>query len=92
MNLTIPDERLEGVTVSERDVLIDIAIGLYKRGEVSLGRGGEIARLSVLEFQSELARRRIPINYDLDDLREDILVLNDLPHAREGNADSSGRP
>jgi predicted HTH domain antitoxin len=81
MKLTIPDERLEGVTVSPRDVLIDIAIGLYKRQEISLGRGAEIAGLTVEGFQMELTRRRTPINYDLDDLREDILVLNDLATA-----------
>jgi len=79
MNLTIPDERLRGVNVSERDVLVDVAIGCYKRGSVSIGRAAGIAGVSSPEFLEELARRRIPLNYDVDDLRQDATTLNDLP-------------
>ena len=43
MKLTIPDERLQGLSVSERDVLVDVAIGCYKRRSVSLGRAAAIA-------------------------------------------------
>ena len=79
MNLTIPDERLQGLSVSERDVLVDVAIGCYKRDAVSLGRAAAIAGVSSPEFLDELARRRIPLNYDVDDLHRDAATLNDLP-------------
>jgi hypothetical protein len=32
--------------LNEQDVLVDIAIGLYKREQVSLGRAAEIANVS----------------------------------------------
>ena len=38
MIVTIPDERIGGTQLDERDVLVDIAIGLYKREQASLGR------------------------------------------------------
>ena len=38
MTVTIPSERLANITLNERDALVDIAIGLYKREQVSLGR------------------------------------------------------
>ena len=79
MKLTIPDERLHGLSVSERDVLVDVAIGCYKRRSVSLGRAAAIAGVGSPEFLNELARRRIPLNYDVDDLRQDAATLNDLP-------------
>jgi predicted HTH domain antitoxin len=66
--VTIPAERLGEIELSERDALVDIAIGLYKRQEISLGRAAEIAGVSSVEFLEELGRRRIPINYDADDL------------------------
>ena len=75
MTLTIPDERIGNLKLDERDVLTDIAIGLYKREQVSLGRAAEIAGVSSPEFLDELGRRRIPINYDVDDLRADIATL-----------------
>jgi predicted HTH domain antitoxin len=77
MTVTIPSERLGNVPLSERDAVVDIAIGLYKREQVSLGRAAEVAGLSSPEFLVELGRRRIPINYGVDDLKADVAALNE---------------
>jgi predicted HTH domain antitoxin len=78
MTLTIPSERLGNVALSERDALVDIAIGLYKREEVSLGRAAEVAGLSTPQLLDELGRRHIPINYSTDDLKTDLAALKSL--------------
>jgi predicted HTH domain antitoxin len=78
MILTIPAERLGDITLNERDAVVDIAIGLYKREQVSLGRAAEIAGMSSPAFLAELARRHIPINYNTDDLRADVETLKRL--------------
>jgi predicted HTH domain antitoxin len=78
MTLTIPAERLGNVVVNERDAVVDVAIGLYKRQLISLGRAAEVAGLASADFLSELGRRRIPINYDVDELREDVTTLKNL--------------
>ena len=61
-----------------RDALVDIAIGLYKREQASLGRAAEISGLSSPEFPDELGRRRIPVNYEAEDLRVDLDTLKRL--------------
>ena len=78
MTLTIPTERLGNVVLDERDAVVDIAIGLYKRQMVSLGRAAEVAGRSSPEFLAELGRRHIPINYGVDELREDSITLGKL--------------
>ncbi|HXP63515.1 MAG TPA: UPF0175 family protein [Dongiaceae bacterium] len=78
MTLTIPEERLGNVPLDERDAVVDIAIGLYKRQAVSLGRAAEVAGISSAELLAELGRRHIPINYGVDELREDVAVLGKL--------------
>lgn len=78
MTLTIPEDRLGNIALDERDALIDIAIGLYKRDQVSLGRAAEIAQLSVPQILAELGRRRIPLNYQPDDLGADLKNLQGL--------------
>ncbi len=78
MTLTIPAERLGNVALSERDAVVDVAIGLYKRDQVSLGRAAEIAGVSSVELLAELGRRHIPVNYDADDLRADLKTLKKL--------------
>lgn len=78
MTLTIPNERLANVALNESDAVVDVAIGLYKREQVSLGRAAEVAGMSSVEFLSELARRHIPINYGVDDLHADLETLKKL--------------
>ena|SRR5437867_6014132 len=56
MTFTIPDERLKGLPNSEREALMDVAIGLYKRDAVSLGRAAEVVGLRTPEFLNELQR------------------------------------
>jgi predicted HTH domain antitoxin len=68
MTVTIPDDRIGDIRLDQQDALVDIAIDLYKRDEVSLGRAAEIANLSVPAFLGELGRRKIPVNYSVDDL------------------------
>ena len=75
MTLNMPSERLGNVALDERDALVDVAIGLYKREQVSLGRAAAIAGMSSPAFLGELARRQIPINCSADELREDLEVL-----------------
>ena len=77
MTVTIPDDRIGDIQVSEHDALVDIAIGLYKREQVSLGRAAEIANMSSPAFLDELGRRKIPINYGVDDLRQDLSSLRE---------------
>ncbi len=79
MTLNIPTEKLGNLRLTEEDALVDIAIGLYKREEVSLGRAAEVAGISSVRLLSELGRRHIPINYGPDDLQADIATLNDKP-------------
>ena len=78
MIVTIPDERIGSIQLDERDVLVDIAIGLYKREQASLGRAAEIANMSSPAFLHELGRRKIPINYEINDLHADLACLRDL--------------
>lgn len=75
MTFTIPSERLGNVPLTERDALVDVAIGLYKREEASLGRAAEVAGITSVELLDELGRRRIPVNYGPSDLQADLSTL-----------------
>ena len=70
MTVTIPDERLGHISIRERDAIVDVSIGLYKRKEVSLGRAAEIAGVSSPEFLGELAKLSV---LSPNDLHEAVL-------------------
>ena len=57
----------------KRDVRLALAIDLFTRGIISIGRAAEIAGLPIQDFISELRRRGIhPFNYDNEELREKL--------------------
>jgi predicted HTH domain antitoxin len=78
MNVTVPDDVLTGVTVSEDEARLDIALGLFADRKVTLGRAALIAGISQMAFQRELGRRSIPVHYDLQDLKDDLRTVESL--------------
>ena len=51
------------------------AIELYRTGSVTLSRAAEIAGISIWELIDVLANRRVLLQYDVEDLEEDLKVL-----------------
>ncbi len=76
MNVSLPD-RVE-TQLDPRQVQLDLAVGMYSSVRVTLGTAAEVAGLSVPEFQRELGRRRIPINYTAEDLAYDVRAAAEL--------------
>ena len=75
MTIEIQDEVLRGLNLTEPQALLDLAVGLFTERRVTLGRAAEVARWTHLDFQRELARRGIPIHYDVEDLQADLQTL-----------------
>lgn len=78
MNLVIPDDVLTAAKMSETDLKLEIAILLYQQRRISGGKARKLAELSVLEFQHELNRRGLTINYDVDEFEADLQTLQRL--------------
>jgi len=78
MELSLPDELLRGTQLTEDQLRLDLALGLYFDGKVTLGRGAEIAGISKPAFLDELGKRRIPVHYGRDDLEADLKTIAKL--------------
>ena len=52
-----------------------VALELYKRGEISLGKAAEIIGISKKEMLHLLSLKKISINYDIEDLESDLETL-----------------
>ena len=76
--IDVKDEALRGLGLTERQALLDLAIGLFTECRVTLGRAAEIARFTQSDLQRELGRRGIPIHYDVEDFRADLHTLAEL--------------
>lgn len=63
-------------TTSNNPISESAALHRYKNGTHSLGKTGEITGLSKQEMLHLLSIRRIPINYDVDDLKSNLETLD----------------
>jgi len=76
--VTVPDNIAEACHLTPETALLDVAIGIYKREQWSMGRCAKIVGMTRLQFQSELGKRQIPINYDESDLESDVTTMKSL--------------
>jgi predicted HTH domain antitoxin len=77
VTIDLPEELLTGVfNVPERElprqVLIELACGLYARRALTHAQAAALAGFDRFEFGEQLARRDIPRHYSEDDLAADL--------------------
>ncbi len=53
-----------------------VAVELYKRGDISIGKAAEIVGISKRDMLHLLSLRKIPINYDIEDMESDLKTLD----------------
>ncbi len=75
MALTISDDLLTSVRMSDNELLVDFACYLYDKERLSFGRAARLSGLNQLQFQKELAKRNIYIKYSIDDYNTDLKNL-----------------
>lgn len=77
ITLEIPDNIAQTTSLSEADWLREIAIALFQKELITLGRASRIAGMHQIEFQKLLASRGICVHYDVEDFEQDIQHLRD---------------
>jgi predicted HTH domain antitoxin len=75
--LILSDEVLRCTGMSERELLLEIALFLFERERLTLGRASRLAGLSRVELQRVLGSRGIAIPYDARDFQADPSALRD---------------
>jgi predicted HTH domain antitoxin len=83
MQSTVPDELVAQSGCSTHELLFDLAVGLVLDGRLTLGVAAGLAGLSKITFLDELGRRRIPMSYDEQDMKEDLQTLREVFPSRD---------
>lgn len=66
--------RQKGTSIDEAK--LQLALILFQQDFFSLGKASEFAGLHPSQFQKELAKRLIPVHYDVEEYRQDIDTLD----------------
>lgn len=78
LTMDLPADLLQSARMSLDEVRVELAIALFRRERLSMGRAAELAGLHVGDFQGCLAARRIGPHYDVADALEDAATLAEL--------------
>ena len=77
-DLVIGKEELRNLHMSPNELRIELATYLYATKRFSMGRAKSLAKLDLISFQHELAKRNIYLHYDVEDLKQDMETLERL--------------
>ena len=76
VTLEIPDDFAQRLhsqpKAAEAELHLELAIALYREGQLPSGRAAEIAGMTRWEFEEVLRQRQVPMPYSLADLEHDI--------------------
>jgi predicted HTH domain antitoxin len=64
--------------MSAQELRRELAVHLYARGKLSIGKAGELAEMSIAGFQFLLGSRGIPVNYRVEDFVDDLSTVQKL--------------
>ncbi len=73
----ISDDILKAVPISEDELRQEIAVLLYRKG-LSPGKAAAVAGMDRFAFRHLLASRRVPVQYDVEDLEQEVVTLRAL--------------
>lgn len=76
--LKVSDSLLSASRMTEKELSIELAVYLFEKGKLSIGKAKELAGMTLWEFQYLLASRRIPVHYGIKEYKEDIKTLKAL--------------
>jgi predicted HTH domain antitoxin len=78
VQVELPDAALEGTGITPEWAKLEVAVALYRDRRASMGRAARIAGMPRAEFQQELGKRGVTVDYEVEDLRADLETLRSL--------------
>lgn len=82
LSLSIPDSVLHSLKLPEKslqkDLLRLLAVKLYEKGALGLGKASELAGINRTEFMQLLTEEQVHLNYDDEELERDLVTLESL--------------
>lgn len=79
MLLTLPENIIPEGQFTEEELLTELAVALYAAGKISFGQARRLAGMDWFSFCNLLAERKVPANYDEEDLEKDLDAIKSFP-------------
>ncbi len=82
LQIDIPDNVASAMKLPEKTLKKELkkmlALKLYEKGILGLGKARELADASILEFFTLMKEEDMTLNYDMEELESDLKTLEEL--------------
>ena len=78
MQVELPDAALKGTGMTPELAKLEVAVALYRDRKVSMGRVACLVGMPRPQFQYELGKRGVTVDYDVEDFEQDLRTLGKL--------------
>ncbi|MEZ4776178.1 MAG: UPF0175 family protein [Bacteroidia bacterium] len=85
MGVLITDDLLKNAPMSESEFRLELAIFLFEKEIFTLGKASEFANKPQFILQQELAKRKIPVHYGLEEYMEDLATVEEMRKRSDNN-------
>lgn len=75
LKMEIPADALESARMNLDEARLELAVALFSKNRLSMGKAAELAAMPVGQFQLHLGTRGIGPHYDVSDALEDLATL-----------------
>ncbi len=76
--MKVQDELIQLSGMSEQQLRIELALWLYSKNKLSVGRAMKFAKMNRFDFMELMNKHEIPVNYSPEDLEQDIQTIKKL--------------
>ena len=76
--MIVAEELLSLTGMTEQQLRQQLALWLYAKGKLSMGRAVKFAQVNRAEFMDLMAKNNVVLNYSIDDLESDMQTIQKL--------------
>jgi predicted HTH domain antitoxin len=76
--MQLTDKLIELSGMSEMLLRQELALWLYAKGKISMGRAMKLAEMNRFDFMQLMNKNNVPVNYSIEDLTNDMQTIEKL--------------
>ncbi len=81
MGLLIPENIVKQTNMTAAELLLEFAVFLYQSERLTLAQSARLSNQSRISFQQIIAKRRIPIHFNHEDLKQELDTIESVKNA-----------
>ncbi len=76
--MKVSEELIQLSGLNEKQLREELALWLYSKGKLSMGRAAKFCNTNRMEFMELMSKHNVDVNYNVEDLKQDMLTIEKM--------------